>query len=509
MQEVDLRDDQVTDSELQFVSFQIGKEKFAFPMQSVGEIIRVPVMVSVPLGPFQMLGLANLRGNVLPVYDLRAILLSDTSEQTEMSRVVVVESTHGMTGFLVDKVNRVYSVTKDTVVNDKQSDSGIAYDYLQGLIKQNDEPLEQILSVEALVQSQLTQVRRSETGTLQLNNSRSGTGGAQDDTEDDLEQLVCFSISDQEFAFYLHDVGEIVRVPDDISLLPDSSPSVLGLVNLRGRIIPIVDLATNLGLPQCQINDASRIVIVNTGHNSQASVGFVVAKVKNVISISPSALEAVPAMCNDGYSDGALESVYRIEGTKRLISIVNLQSVFQRSLSQSLNQIDTGSEGKDMTDKSGEVLTEEDYAQYVIFSIAGQEYGVSIDDTQEITRIPDKLESVPNTPAYLRGIVNLRGTVLPVIDLRTRLGLPSADATDRQRIVVLTRNKQKTGFIVDGVAEVKTVVTDSIEEAPSLSDEQTELLNKLIKLNKEQRIIQLIEPAVLLNDNELTKVNGG
>ena len=134
MQEMETQEITATDTELQFVSFQIGKEKFAFPMQSVGEIIRVPVMVGVPLGPHQMMGLANLRGNVLPVYDLRAILLSCSAEQTETSRVVVVESTLGMTGFLVDKVNRVYSVPKDTVVNDKQGDSSISYDYLQGLI---------------------------------------------------------------------------------------------------------------------------------------------------------------------------------------------------------------------------------------------------------------------------------------------------------------------------------------------------------------------------------------
>ena len=509
MQEMETQEITATDTELQFVSFQIGKEKFAFPMQSVGEIIRVPVMVGVPLGPHQMMGLANLRGNVLPVYDLRAILLSCSAEQTETSRVVVVESTLGMTGFLVDKVNRVYSVPKDTVVNDKQGDSSISYDYLQGLIKQKNEPLEQILNVENLVQSQLTVSHKKDGSGLQLQQNRTGSQDINSEAEDDLQQLVCFSIAGQEFAFYLHDVGEIVRVPDDISALPDSNPSVLGLVNLRGRIIPIVDLAMNLGMKPCEMNDATRIIIVNCSDSSQSAVGFVVAKVSNVVSISPSALEPVPSMCNDGYTDGALEAVYRVEGTKRLISIVNLHSVFQRSLSQALSQVDLQDEVSDMANQDEGVLTEEDYAQYVIFSIAGQEYGVSIEDTQEITRIPDKLESVPNTPDYLQGIVNLRGTVLPVIDLRTRLGLPKAEATDRQRIVVLTRNKQKTGFIVDGVAEVKTVITDSIEDAPSLSDEQTELLNKLIKLNKEQRIIQLIEPSVLLNDNDIAKVNGG
>lgn len=151
---------------------------------------------------------------------------------------------------------------------------------------------------------------------------------------------------------------------------------------------------------------------------------------------------------------------------------------------------------------------EEESCQYVIFWIDGQEYGVSIDDTQEITRVPEKLESVPNTPAYLRGIVNLRGTVLPVIDLRTRLGLEMAPETERQRIIVLTRNEQKTGFIVDGVAEVKTVEQKVIESAPSLSEEQKQLLSQLIKLNDEGRIIQLLDPNILLADKHLTAAMG-
>ena len=158
-----------------------------------------------------------------------------------------------------------------------------------------------------------------------------------------------------------------------------------------------------------------------------------------------------------------------------------------------------------MSENNDVAINEDDCEQYVIFWINGQEYGVSIDDTQEITRVPEKLESIPSTPDYLKGIVNLRGTVLPVIDLRSRLGIPSSETSERQRIVVLTKDKQRTGFIVDGVAEVKTVVKQNIETAPSLSEMQSEFLSRLIKLNDEKRIIQIIEPTVLLNDNAVAQ----
>ena len=130
--------------EQQFVSFMVNEERFTFPMLAVGEIIRVPTMVSVPLGPAQMIGLANLRGNVLPVYDLSTILLGAKSQESDVTRVVVVESELGSVGFLVDRVLRVYSVSSDAVIDKTSMTDSIAYDYMQGIIKQGDQPVEQI-----------------------------------------------------------------------------------------------------------------------------------------------------------------------------------------------------------------------------------------------------------------------------------------------------------------------------------------------------------------------------
>ena len=498
--ETDANLKQVSDGEQQFVSFLVEQERFTFPMLSVGEIIRVPTMVSVPLGPPQMMGLANLRGNVLPVYDLSAILLGRHAEVSDATRVVVVETDLGSIGFLVDRVLRVYSVAEGAVIDKASMTDSIAYDYMLGIIKQSEEPVEQILDVLALAKAQA--VTKQGGSAMQL----SGMQRIDSDeseciaADDSLQQLVCFSLEDQEFAFHLQDVEEIVRVPAEISQLPESAPAVLGLVNLRGRIIPIVDLSNAIGMMPTQINETSRIVV--TQNTEFGSVGFIVAKVSNVVSISETELESVPSVCNDGAESGLLEAVYRSDGGKRLVSIINLPNIYGRALMSALTSIDDDIKQESQMSESNEVaFDEDDCEQYVIFWINGQEFGVSIDDTQEITRVPEKLESVPSTPDYLKGIVNLRGTVLPVIDLRSRLGMPCSETSERQRIVVLTKDKQRTGFIVDGVAEVKTVVRQTIEEAPSLSEMQSEFLNRLIKLNDEKRIIQIIEPNVLLNDN--------
>jgi purine-binding chemotaxis protein CheW len=382
--------------------------------------------------------------------------------------------------------------------------ASVAHEYMVGIIKVNDQPIEQILDVKTLTQGQAVTKQNGESMQLSGVSQLSSDNIETDFENDNLQQLVCCTLDSQTFAFHLQDVEEIVRVPSNISQLPQSVPSVLGLVNLRGRIIPIVDLAGCIGMMRTEINEASRIVI--TQNSDFGSVGFVVAKVNNVVSIAESEREEVPSMCNDGAEAGVLEAVYRSNGGKRLVSIINLSNIYSRALSSALTDItnDVHRES-DMNESESVSIKEDDCEQYVIFWINGQEYGVSIDDTQEITRVPEKLESVPSTPDYLKGIVNLRGTVLPVIDLRSRLGIPSSASSERQRIVVLTKDKQRTGFIVDGVAEVKTVVKQTIEVAPSLSDVQSEFLGRLIKLNDEKRIIQIIEPNVLLNDNAVLK----
>ena len=218
--------DDTGDGEQQFVSFLVNEERFTFPMHSVGEIIRVPTVVSVPLGPAQMIGLANLRGNVLPVYDLSMILLGVSSQITDVTRVVVVESELGSVGFMVDRVLKVFGVPNETVIDKKSMTESIAYEYMQGIIKQDDQPVEQILDVSSLARAQA--VTKQDGNTMQLSGMHHIDSDDEITESDDhsLQQLVCFSLEDQEFAFHLQDVEEIVRVPSEISQLPESAPSV-------------------------------------------------------------------------------------------------------------------------------------------------------------------------------------------------------------------------------------------------------------------------------------------
>jgi purine-binding chemotaxis protein CheW len=110
---------------------------------------------------------------------------------------------------------------------------------------------------------------------------------------------------------------------------------------------------------------------------------------------------------------------------------------------------------------------------------------------------------VPKAPSFVEGVVNLRGSVLPVIDLRLRLGLKQVERTDRQRIMVFLISDVRTGFIVDEVAEVLMIPKAAIEAAPQLSKDQSRLLSRMANLEKQKRLIQLIDPPHLMAHKEL------
>ncbi|MGI6093286.1 MAG: chemotaxis protein CheW [Veillonellaceae bacterium] len=100
--------------------------------------------------------------------------------------------------------------------------------------------------------------------------------------------------------------------------------------------------------------------------------------------------------------------------------------------------------------------------QLVVFKLGREEYGISILEVQEIKRMTE-ITRVPHTPPYIKGVINLRGSVLPVLDLRKRLNLPSIDDSDDTRIIIVKIEDLTVGMIVDSVSEVTALNQENIE----------------------------------------------
>lgn len=103
---------------------------------------------------------------------------------------------------------------------------------------------------------------------------------------------------------------------------------------------------------------------------------------------------------------------------------------------------------------------------FLTFYVEGEEYAVPVANVTEIVRL-QKTYVVPDVPGYIRGVINLRGKVIPLLDVRSRFGLADAPYTDRTVIVVLELGDTATGLVVDAVSEVTEILPDQIEARPA------------------------------------------
>lgn len=109
---------------------------------------------------------------------------------------------------------------------------------------------------------------------------------------------------------------------------------------------------------------------------------------------------------------------------------------------------------------------QEELLQHLVtFRLGREEYGVDIGSVQEIIRSAD-ITQVPGAPFHVRGVINLRGKIIPVVDLRRRFGMSEAEDTEEQRIIVIDMNNKRLGMQVDAVSQVLKLSTAVIEEMP-------------------------------------------
>ena len=143
--------------------------------------------------------------------------------------------------------------------------------------------------------------------------------------------------------------------------------------------------------------------------------------------------------------------------------------------------------------------------QLVVFAIGNEEFGVEIGQVREIVRLV-QITYLPKAPEFIEGVVNLRGQVLPVIDLAKRLGISSHLRTEATRIVVIEVENNTVGMIVDSVSEVLRLSSEDVDEVPMLVD--TEIPEHYIRgVGKlKDRLLVLLDLDKILTPEEVLHV---
>ena len=140
----------------------------------------------------------------------------------------------------------------------------------------------------------------------------------------------------------------------------------------------------------------------------------------------------------------------------------------------------------------------EQVLQLVTFTLRNEEYAVDILNVQEINRITE-ITQVPNAPFYVEGVINLRGKVMPVINLRKKFGLEDKETDDTSRIIIMDIQGVTNGLVVDSVSEVLRIPSDIGEPPPPMSSDMSyKFIKGVAKL--EDRLIILIDIDMLLGE---------
>lgn len=137
--------------------------------------------------------------------------------------------------------------------------------------------------------------------------------------------------------------------------------------------------------------------------------------------------------------------------------------------------------------------------QLVIFRLAKEEYGLPITKVQEINRLVP-ITKLPQTPAFMEGIINLRGRIIPVVDLRKRFQIEVSEYNDDSRIIIVEVNGQTVGIIVDAVAEVVRISLSSVEPPPPSFILDAKYIQGVGKLDG--RLLILLEIDQILSTQE-------
>jgi len=141
----------------------------------------------------------------------------------------------------------------------------------------------------------------------------------------------------------------------------------------------------------------------------------------------------------------------------------------------------------------------------IVFALAGEQYGIEVDKVRTIERMMP-ITRVPKTPAFVKGVINLRGVVIPVIDLRGRFGLPETEASETSRIIIVQVNDLEVGFIVDAANDVIDIDSDRIDSPPEVvGGIKAKYLRGVAKLD-DNRLLIMLNLAEVLNKDEIIQL---
>jgi purine-binding chemotaxis protein CheW len=431
-----------------FGSFHLGDTELVLPVTAVQEVVTFPAVVTqVPLAPSYLLGLFNLRGRLIPIVDLGQLLKLPGNGTRAASKIAIVEFRQGRIGLLFDATGEILRVTGDqkVIFNDGDGRSLIG-----GALKlDGGNRILQILSVDALHQLHDMPVPRADSIASEPARLRAAMCQRR--------QGVSFRVGDTRLALPMGAIHEIIRVPELLKSVL-ASDLCIGLLNLRGNTVPVVDFARFLGLPvtaataACgDFEDPRRIVVIR---QQAMDVGLLVDDVESIVGYRDEELLVIPSFNAD--RPQLFTGCISREGAPDIILIDEtalLDDAAVADLTQGHRELYALESAADRGQGKRRGGVRETYVTFKL----DQLMGMRIDQLREVIDFPPDVMQPPGAPDYVRGMLNLRRKLITIIDLRALYGMKGYADLDGAKVLVVENDEEKFGLIVDAIENIVTI----------------------------------------------------
>ena len=478
------------DGERQYLTFLLNDRLYALAAEDVAEVIRTPRAARMPLAPSALIGIANLRGGVLPLVSLRSLLGLKATEEEGPRSIVLGGATPA--ALAVDVVETLVTVAAKRVETGRAELAEEDGEKLVGAFQIVGRAPAKILDVRTLLDRAFA--RRNEPRRPALARATTPVRRNATTADADSETLVTFDVANQEYALPLSAVREIVAAPRNVTKPPGGETLVTGVMAHRDQLLPLLSLRGLLGFGPAGLSEGCEKVVVTAVRG--VLVGLVVDRTRAIVSAERRLTDPVPAMLAARTpGETRLKAIYRGEQGRRLISILAPDQLFREDVMRRLASV----EGLSPRKPAEPAIPE---SQILVFRLGADEFGLPIEAVDEVARVPDQIARVPRAPSFLEGVINLHGEVLPVLDQRRRFNMPDRQPGMARRLIVVRTDRGRAALIVDSVSEVRRHPVDAVERPPLLDDGATPTVTGVINLASEGRMVLLLDPVELLTRAE-------
>ncbi|MEJ2817410.1 chemotaxis protein CheW [Caulobacter sp. CCG-8] len=460
-----------SDDTRQRLTVRAGGARVAMAAAGVAEVIRTPRVTRVPHGPPGLLGVTHLRGLVLPVVSLGALLGDD--HPADSTRVVVLRRDPPI-GLAVDTIETLTASEGDGQV-----------ELQHGRLMLDDASGARWFDLDAALQDRFAAFRAARRAPEREVAARPAVAAAPD------LAFLGFVLAGQDYALPLDAVAEVMAVPKAVVALPRTEAVLIGVFELRDEVLPVVSLRALLGLAERAVQADDRIVVVHIGDHRLA---LLVDRISVILRASRDAVGPAPTLFNRAGGEARIDSVLRLPDGRGLVSILVPERVIADDRVSRL-LAETGDQ-KDMAMASTTSAAARE--RFLVIRLGDETYGLPIAAVDEVVRLPETLTRLPKAPAYIQGVMNLRGKLIPVIDQRQRFSVSGEATGEARRVVVVTLDGLQAGFAVDAVSRILEVEAEDLMPAPELSNDGDRLFDRAAKVEREGDVILLIDPRALL-----------